>query len=53
MAEEATIAASGGIELQGEAQEPDCKALFEAEKAYFRKWGKRAKAFLERRLPGR
>lgn len=43
-AEETITAAGGGTEPQGEAQEPDYKALYEAEKAHSRKWEKQAKA---------
>ena len=45
MAEEnATPTEGAGTEPHGEEQEPDYKALYEAEKAHSRKWEKQAKA---------
>ena len=42
--EEKPAEGEGGNEPHGEGQEPDYKALYEAEKAHSRKWEKQAKA---------
>lgn len=42
--EEKPAEGAGGNEPHGEGQEPDYKALYEAEKAHSRKWEKQAKA---------
>lgn len=44
MAEENKPVEGDGTEPHGEENEPDYKALFEAEKAHSRKWEKQAKA---------
>lgn len=44
MADEGKPTEGGGTEPHGEGQEPDYKALYEAEKAHSRKWEKLAKA---------